>query len=91
MKTIVVACGAGAVSSALMSNALEELLRRRGVRAKIIRCRFDQVRQYQGQADLVVTAVTLPADLELPVVMGTPFLTGRGLPNLETQLLGYLA
>ena len=78
------------MTSALIGGALEELLCRRGIQARIIRCRFDQVRRYEQKADLVVSAVALPGDLALPVVMGTPFLTGRDLPRLEQELLRYL-
>lgn len=90
MKTIVIACGTGAVSSALINSALEELLGRHGVEAKLIRCRCDQLRRYQGRADLIVTSVTVPGPLPVPVVLGTPLITGRGTAQLEQSILNAL-
>ena len=91
MKTIVVACGAGTVSSALMSSALNDLLRSSGQKAAVIFCRCDQLQRYRGQADLIVTSVSLPENLGVPVILGTPLITGQGSAQIEREILEQLA
>lgn len=91
MKTIVIACGTGVVSSAIMNTALEELLRRHNIEARIIRCRYNRLEQYGREADLIVSSVPIPGSTNPPVVMGTALLTGRGTEELERDILKLLA
>lgn len=87
MKTILVACGSGVVTSVLMNNAVQDLLRRNGVQARIIRCRLSQMEEYLPAADLVITSASLQGDCPKPVVQGTALLAGRDSADLERQIL----
>lgn len=91
MKTILIACGTGNVSSAIISEAVEKILRRNKVKANIQCCRYSQLGQYVGDANVIITSVSIPEGLDVPVIMGTPFLTGQITPTLERDLLKLLA
>ena len=78
-KTILVVCGTGMASSAIIGDAVHELLKRNKVDSKVILCRYSQIKSYLSQADLVIASVNPPEELERPVILGTGFLTGVGV------------
>ena len=86
-KTILVVCGTGMASSAIMGDAVHELLKRNQVDSKVILCRYSQIKSYLSQADLVIASVNPPEELERPVILGTGFLTGVGVDQLEQAIL----
>ena len=87
MKTILVACGAGVASSVLINNALQELLRRNKLEAKVISCRISQIDRYLPTADMVITTAALQGSWSKPVVQGTALVTGIGAEKLERHIL----
>ena len=89
-KTILIVCGTGVASSAIMSNAVQELLERNKLESKVIHCRYSQMKNYLPQADLVIASLTPPEKLERPVIVGTGFLTGIGIEKLEEDILRQL-
>lgn len=89
-KTIVVVCGTGVISSAIMGSAVEELLQRNKLDSRVIHCRYSQLKKYIPQADLVIAALDPPEQLEPPVILGTGFLTGVGVDQLERDILRQL-
>lgn len=89
-KTILVVCGTGMASSAIMGDAVHELLKRNKVDSKVILCRYSQIKNYLSQADLVIASVNPPEELERPVILGTGFLTGVGVDQLEQAILTQL-
>ena len=89
-KTILVVCGTGMASSAIMGDAVHELLKRNQVDSKVILCRYSQIKSYLSQADLVIASVNPPEELERPVILGTGFLTGVGVDQLEQAILTQL-
>ncbi|MBP0963211.1 MAG: PTS sugar transporter subunit IIB [Oscillospiraceae bacterium] len=89
-KTILIVCGTGVASSAIMNNAVQELLERNKLDSKVILCRYSQMKHYLPQADLVIASLAPPEQLERPVIMGTGFLTGVGVDQLEQDILRQL-
>lgn len=89
-KTILVVCGTGMASSAIIGDAVHELLKRNQVDSKVILCRYSQIKSYLSQADLVIASVNPPEELERPVILGTGFLTGVGVDQLEQAILTQL-
>jgi len=90
LKTILIACGTGMVSSAIINSALQDLLHRNRIQAKVILCRYSQMKCYLPQADLVIASVTPPEPLNRPVILGNGFLTGVGVDQLERDILAQL-
>ncbi len=86
-KTILIVCGTGVAASAIMGNAVRELLERHHLASKVILCRYSQLKELIPQADLVIAALDPPEQLEPPVIKGTGFLTGIGVEQLERDIL----
>jgi len=89
-KTILIVCGTGVASSAIMGSAVQELLQRNKLDSKVIHCRYSQVNNYLPQADLIIASLCPPDKLGRPVIMGTGFLTGEGVDQLEEDILRQL-
>lgn len=89
-KTILIVCGTGMASSAIMNSAVQDLLERHKLESKVILCPYNQMKNYLSQADLVIASLTPPDQLERPVIMGTGFLTGVGVDKLEQDILRQL-
>ena len=84
-KTILIVCGTGVASSAIMNNAVQDLLERNKLDSKVILCRYSQMESYISQADLIIASLDLPERPKPPVIMGTGFLTGVGVDELEEK------
>lgn len=89
-KTILIVCGTGVASSAIMNNAVQDMLRRNKLDSRVILCRYSQLKNYLPQADLVIASLCPPEKLERPVILGTGFLTGQGVDQLEADILRQL-
>lgn len=90
-KTILIVCGTGVASSAIMNNAVQDLLERNKLDSKVILCRYSQMERYLSQADLIIASLDLPERPQPPVIMGTGFLTGIGVDELEENILRQLS
>ncbi len=89
MKNLVITCGMGLASSALMMRGIEDLFARKGIVANMIKCNIDQLDRHMNEADCIVTSVPIEQTGQIPVVLGTGFLTGIGVTELEAELLSY--
>ena len=91
LRTIVIACGTGAVTSAIIKDAVTEILSRHEIQANIIKCRFSEIDQYLGLADLVITSVALRETAGKPVISAAGFFTGTNQEVLESDIVRLLA
>lgn len=83
MKSIIVACGAGVVTSTTAMNKLNEELSERGYHEvtdyKLIQTSVQQVPSMADQADIAITTTQYDNDeVKIPVINGLPLLTGIG-------------
>lgn len=90
MKTILVACGSGMVTSVVIQSAVDRLLQRNNLHARLIQCRFSQLDDYLEDADLVITSARLQDRFSKPTVAGGGFLTGEGTEALERRILDFV-
>lgn len=83
MKKIIVACGAGVVTSTTAMKKLNEELQARGYEEgqdyKLIQTSVQSVESMADQADMAITTTQYDNDsIKIPVVNGLPLLTGIG-------------
>lgn len=83
MKKIIVACGAGVVTSTTAMNKLNEELGKRGYKEgvdyKLIQTSVQSVESMADDADAAVTTTQYDNDdIKIPVFNGLPLLTGIG-------------
>jgi PTS system galactitol-specific IIB component len=83
MKKIIVACGAGVVTSTTAMNKLNEELGARGYEEgkdyKLIQTSVQAVASMADEADMAITTTQYDNDeIKIPVLNGLPLLTGIG-------------
>lgn len=83
MKKIIVACGAGVVTSTTAMNKLNEELGARGYQEgkdyKLIQTSVQAVASMADEADMAITTTQYDNDeIKIPVLNGLPLLTGIG-------------
>ena len=89
-KSVLFACGTGVATSTLVSHAVTEAMKDRGIRINSTQCKATEVRSMLSGVDLVVSTTQLPPDLGVPVITTLAFLTGMGkadaLDRIEAAL-----
>jgi len=91
MKSILLACGTGCVTSTAVSKKLSDALDGRGWagKYKVTQCKIAEVPAQSANADVCV-ATTNTGDAQCPVILGVAFLTGRGVDQVMDQIIKVL-
>ncbi|MBF4695778.1 PTS sugar transporter subunit IIB [Fusibacter ferrireducens] len=80
MKTIMVCCGSSMVTSTIAIKKLTEVMKKTGIDAKFVQCKFSEVsgKIESSRPDVIVPTGSLDEKLTagIPVVRGTSFITG---------------
>ena len=78
--TVLAVCGSGVVSSSMIAQKMEEILKPLGAEAKVIGLLPTSVQTYveQGGIDFVVATSPIPGTITVPVIKGVALLTGFG-------------
>ena len=89
MKKIVLACGAGVATSAVVAQKVSALLDANGMEGayEIVQCALNEAKDACADADLLIATTVAPEGLTCPYVNGVPFLTGIGRPAAEQEVL----
>ncbi|GEK06917.1 PTS galactitol transporter subunit IIB [Schleiferilactobacillus harbinensis] len=93
MKKILVACGAGVVTSTIAIGKLQEELDKRGVpkdEYKIDQASIPEVPSMADDYDLVITTTQYKNPNGKPVTNGLPFLTNIGLDQTMDEIIKHL-
>jgi galactitol PTS system EIIB component len=78
--TVLAVCGSGVVSSSMIAQKLEDILKPLGVEPNVIGLLPTSVQSYveRGGIDFVVSTSPIPGTITVPVVKGVALLTGFG-------------
>lgn len=78
--TVLAVCGSGVVSSSMIAQKLEDILKPMGVEPNVIGLLPTSVQSYveRGGIDFVVSTSPIPGTIAVPVVKGVALLTGFG-------------
>ena len=89
MKTIVVSCGTGIMTSTTALRRIENELDDRGLLSEVqfIQCPIAEVEEKSKNADLIVATSSLRGNVSVPFVSGTPFLTGIGIGKCIDEII----
>ena len=94
MKKILVACGAGVVTSTSAMNKLQEELAKRGISEDEYTLGQSSVAQVESLApeyDLVITTTQYYNDaIKVPVINGLPLLTNIGIDSVIDEVIDKL-
>jgi PTS system galactitol-specific IIB component len=90
MKTIIVCCGSSMITSTVARKKIEEYMKTQGIEVKVIQCKFAEVAGNidMYHPDLIVPTGSLKPELAkgVPVIKGTPFITGIGEQETLAQI-----
>jgi PTS system galactitol-specific IIB component len=90
-KKILVVCGAGIATSTIVVNKVRNELASRGFRNIYIKqVSIAELAGVIGGYDLLIQITGDPANVNIPVVSGVPFLTGRGKEDLLEEIIKLL-
>jgi PTS system galactitol-specific IIB component len=89
MKSILLACGSGIVTSTAANDKLTKELIKRGYEGKfkITQCRVSEVVAKSTLFDFCVATSQVPTDAKCPVITGIPFLTGVGVDAVMEKII----
>jgi PTS system galactitol-specific IIB component len=78
--TILAVCGSGVVSSSMIAQKIEEVVKGIGAEPKITCILPTSVQTYveRGDIDFVVSTSPIPGTITVPVIKGVAILTGMG-------------
>lgn len=87
--TILAVCGSGVVSSSMIAQKVEDMLRPLGVDPKVIGLLPTSVQTYieQGGIDFVVATSPIPGKITVPVIKGVALLTGFGEDECKEEII----
>ncbi|MFH5811676.1 PTS sugar transporter subunit IIB [Companilactobacillus sp. FL22-1] len=94
MKKILVACGAGVVTSTAAMNKLQEELDARGISQdeyKLGQSSVAEVENLSSQYDMAITTTQYDNDaIKIPVINGLPLLTNIGVDSVIDEVIAKL-
>ncbi|MCR4265555.1 PTS sugar transporter subunit IIB [Nitratireductor sp. ZSWI3] len=85
-KRVLFACGTGIATSTVVSNAVVEAMKERGISIDARQCKATEVRSEMGGMDLIVSTTQLPSDLPVPSIVTLAFLTGMGKADVLDKI-----
>ncbi len=85
-KTVLVSCGTAIATSTVVTIAIEDAMKERGIKIVTRQCKAMEIRSKIKGVDLVVTTTPVPDDLGVPVIQTLAFLTGMGKEEAIEQI-----
>lgn len=89
-KKVLVICGTGIATSTVVVDRLRDHLAASGIDADIVQGKVLGGLEDIDRYDIVVSTTQLPHAVPVPVVNGTPFLTGIGLDDTLQEVVAAL-
>lgn len=84
--TVLVACGSGVATSTIAQEAVKEIAKNAGVKAKIIKATIAEVPKKQYDVDVVLTTANYREPLEKPYMSVFGLISGVNKANTEKKL-----
>ncbi|MDR2766805.1 MAG: PTS sugar transporter subunit IIB [Treponema sp.] len=88
MKKILIACGTAVATSTVVTNRLNEAMRKRGLEGQYTcaQCKIAEIPSRAANYDIVITNSRSPEGIQIPVINGLPLLTGVGAEKIWDEL-----
>lgn len=91
---ILLVCAAGFATTSMMKTRIEERLADQGFDIESVDIQtttISSIMNYIDRADLIITTLSLdPSEYSVPIINGTPLLTGIGTEKVLEDLVNYL-
>jgi PTS system galactitol-specific IIB component len=92
IKSILISCGTGVVTSTLATSRLTKLLDERGYKGlyKTTQYKIAELASKDSGFDVIVHTTTVPSFLKTPCVNALPLVTGIGMDKVADQVVAIL-
>ena len=92
MKRILLVCGSGICTSTAVNQKVTKALEEKGFKGQfqITQGTASEVAEKSKLFDLVISTTVLGGECHCPLVIGTPFLVGRGTEPVLNQIIEVL-
>lgn len=90
-KKVIVACGGAVATSTVAANAVMDIAKKHGIDVEICQCRISEIPSNLEGASLIVPTGRVKRDFGVPLVPGTPFISGVGVDKLEAKIVKILS
>lgn len=92
MKRILLVCGSGICTSTAVNQKVTKALEERGLKGQfqITQGKASEVAEKSKQYDLMISTTVLGGECHCPLIIGTPFLLGRGTEPIVDQIVEVL-
>ncbi|MER2106601.1 MAG: PTS sugar transporter subunit IIB [Solibacillus sp.] len=89
-KKILVSCGTAVATSTVVAKKIEDILKQKGIDAKVEQCKASEVPSKASGVDLIVTTTPVQGYGDTPVIQTLSFLTGVGIDSDMDKIISYL-
>lgn len=94
MKNVLVCCGTSMITSAVVVKRIKDALEKEKIQAMVHTCKYSDVPTMMSSTkyDLIVPTgpISDSTTKDIPVVLGTPFLTGVGMEEVMKKIISIL-
>lgn len=90
-KNVIVACGGGIATSTIIADKVLKILSDANIKVNVTQCALSELTNEVSNADLIVTSMKVESDFGVPIVLGTPLLTGMGDEETREKIIEILS
>src|SRR5688500_19903794 len=83
-------CGSSNVTSTVVCERVENLLKDNSINAEVVQCKIAEVASRQEGADLIVSTTILPTTYSIPALSAISYITGIGMEALDQNIIDAL-
>lgn len=77
-KKILIACGSGIATSTVVKEKVKKTLKEENIKAEFKQTSIGQIKSNLNDIDLIIPTSSISIDVEVPIVLGIPLLSGVG-------------
>lgn len=89
---ILLVCGTGIATSTVAAQKIQEALNEKGIRVELEQCKALEIKSKVDsfKPSVIISTTNIIGDFGVPVIKGTPFLTGIGVEQVINQIISEL-
>ncbi|WP_317854345.1 hypothetical protein [Chakrabartyella piscis] len=87
MKTLLIVCATGLVTSTVVHNKIRTLLETSQIQANIVQCKATEISNHMNGVSLIVSAIQLQETYPVPIINAIPILLGKDKQTVEGEII----
>lgn len=87
MKTLLIVCTTGLITSTVVHHKIRTLLDEFQIQANIVQCKSTEISSHMDDVSLIVSAIQLQGSYSVPIINAIPILLGRDKRAVEGEII----